>query len=71
MELNSAGISDLYLIKKLPSGTYERTYFRHVYIQDPSTALDKATCDPSSTTLTGCLGKIQMTRLISCDSLPA
>jgi hypothetical protein len=68
--LNSEGISDLYLIKKLPSGTFERTYFRHVYIQDPSTDVSVATCSPSSTSLEGCLWKIQMTRLISCDSLP-
>lgn len=70
LDLNSKGTSDLYLIKKLPGGTYERTYFRHVYVQDPSTAVSVATCDPSSTTLEGCLWKIQMTRLISCDSLP-
>ncbi len=69
--LNSEGISDLYLIKKLPSGTFERTYFRHVYIQDPSTDVSVATCSPSSTSLEGCLWKIQMTRLISCDSLPS
>jgi hypothetical protein len=53
--LNSEGISDLYLIKKLPSGTFERTYFRHVYIQDPSTDVSVATCSPSSTSLEGCL----------------
>lgn len=69
--LNSEGISDLYLIKKLPSGTFERTYFRHVYVQDPSTDVSVATCSPSSTSLEGCLWKIQMTRLVSCDSLPS
>ena len=53
--LNSEGIGDLYLIKKLPSGTFERTYFRHVYIQDPSTDVSVAACNPSSTSLEGCL----------------
>lgn len=47
ISLNSEGISDLYLIKKLPSGVYERTYFRHVYVQDPSTETERATCNPN------------------------
>jgi hypothetical protein len=63
------GTSDLYLIKKLPSGTYERTYFRHIYVQDPSIETSRITCNPA-TSLDGCLGKIQMARLVSCDSLP-
>ena len=63
------GMSDLYLIKKLPSGTYERTYFRHVYVQDPAIEASRLTCNPA-TSLDGCLWKIQMARLISCDSLP-
>lgn len=67
--LNNQGMDNLYLIKKLPSGIYERTYFRHVFIQDPSTPISQKVCDPS-TSKDGCLGKIQMTRLISCDSLP-
>ncbi len=63
------GTSDLYLIKKLPSGTYERTYFRHIYVQDPAIEASRIACNPA-TSLNGCLGKIQMARLISCDSLP-
>ncbi len=63
------GTTDLYLIKKLPSGTYERTYFRHVYVQDPSIEANYLVCNPASS-LDGCLGKIQMARLTSCDSLP-
>lgn len=66
-ELRESWISDLYLIKKLPDNSFERTYFRHVFIQDP----DKSTpvCNPE-TSLAGCLWKIQMTRLVSCDTLP-
>lgn len=48
IDLNNEGTSELYLIKKLPSGTYERTYFRHIYIQDPSAATNTAACDPNS-----------------------
>jgi hypothetical protein len=38
LKLNSEGASDLYLIKKLTDGSYERTYFRHVYQTDPFSA---------------------------------
>jgi len=69
-ELQTKWISDLYLIKKLPDGSYERTYFRHVYVQDPSIATAITPCTPDRD-LNGCLGKIQMTRLISCDGLPS
>ncbi len=60
-------MGDLYLIKKLPDNSFERSYFRHIYIQDPSRATP--VCSPA-TSVTGCLGKIQMTRLVSCDTLP-
>jgi hypothetical protein len=64
--LNNEGMSDLYLIKKLPNNTYERTYFRHVYVQDPSFPVTTKPCNPSIN-LQWCLGKIQMTKLVSCD----
>ncbi len=69
VELTTQGTSELYLIKKLPDGSYERTYFRHIFEQDPLFVATTTTCVPS-TSLVGCIGKIQMTRLISCDSLP-
>lgn len=65
--LNDTGTSDLYLIKKLPNGTYERTYFRHVLVQDPFTPPAVQACNTA--TGAGCLGKIQMARLVSCDNL--
>lgn len=67
--LNNEGTSDLYLIKKLPNGSYERTYFRHIFEQDPIFKGTTKVCNPA-TSLTACIGKIQMTRLVSCDSLP-
>ncbi|MBP6921482.1 type II secretion system protein [Candidatus Gracilibacteria bacterium] len=68
LDLRDKGMGDLYLIKKLPDNSFERTYFRHIYIQDPSRSTP--VCDPE-TSMTGCLGKIQITRLVSCDTLPS
>lgn len=69
LELRTQGMSELYLIKKLTDSTYERTYFRHIYIQDPTTDESVKVCAPE-TDISGCLGKLQMTRLVSCDTLP-
>lgn len=60
------GLPELYLIKKIPDGSYERVFFRHIFIQDPTKDAAKSPCDPS-VSRTNCLGKIQMTRLKSCD----
>ena len=61
--LATEGIPELYLIKKLTDGSYERTYFRQVYINpDP-----KAPC--ASGQLQNCLWVLQMTRLVSCDRM--
>ena len=57
--LQNEWLPELYLIKKLTDGSYERTFFRHVFIDD------SGSCDPSSGDW--CLGKIQMTKLKSCD----
>lgn len=56
-------LPELYLIKKNLDGTYERTYFRHVYVDDVDVA---GTCAPA-TSIDGCLGKIQITKLTDCD----
>lgn len=66
--LNTEWFDELYLIKKLPNNSFERTFFRHIFIQDPSTPVSYKECKPEEGTQ-GCLGKIQMTRLISCDTL--
>lgn len=66
-KMNSVGLPELYLIKKLPDGSYERTYFRHVYEEDPNYDYTKNPCTPPA--LDYCIGKIQMTRLVSCDNL--
>jgi prepilin-type N-terminal cleavage/methylation domain-containing protein len=66
-EIRNKWMGDLYLIKKLPDNSFERSYFRHTYIQDPTQA--NPVCTPA-TSVTWCLGKIQMTRLVSCDTLP-
>lgn len=66
-DLREKWISDLYLIKKLPDRSFERTYFRHILVQNPES--DTPLCDPK--TGKWCQWKIQMTRLISCDTLPS
>lgn len=59
------GIPELYLIKKLPDGSYERVYFRHIFSQDLSPNMPPCT-DPW-VNKDGCIGKLQMTKLRSCD----
>ncbi len=66
--LNTRGLDELYLIKKLPDSTYERIFFRHILIQDPTLSKDIKECDPTVDTQ-WCLWKIQMTRLVSCDRI--
>mgnify|MGYP000523485750 FL=1 len=66
-KINTNGIPELYLIKKLPDGSYERTYFRHVYEEDPNYDYAKNPCTPPA--LEYCIGKIQMARLVSCDNV--
>ena len=65
-------LPELYLIKKNLDNSYVRTYFRHVYVDDPF--VTNPTCDPTlsagAATINGCLWKIQMTKLEGCDSLP-
>lgn len=65
---SSEGLPELYLIKKMPDGTFERTYFRHIFIGESSDS--KNICDPAISTK-NCLGKIQMTRMKSCDIFKA
>lgn len=71
--ITDVGLPELYLIKKNLDNTYTRTYFRHVYVDD--TFVTSPTCNPTSTNpadnINGCLGKIQMLRLESCDTLLA
>jgi prepilin-type N-terminal cleavage/methylation domain-containing protein len=55
-------LSELYLVKKLLNGMYERTFFRHIQVSYPG-----KTCD--LITWKDCLGKLQMTRLISCADI--
>ena len=63
--LTNRGLSELYMIKKLPDGSYERTFFRQIFVSDAG-----KTCDMSTpATPKDCLGKLQMTRLVSCDTL--
>lgn len=52
----------------MPDGTSERTYFRHVFVAESSDP--KNICDPAISTK-NCLGKIQMTRMKSCDIFKA
>jgi prepilin-type N-terminal cleavage/methylation domain-containing protein len=66
-ELHNKWMSELYLIKKLPDNSFERMYFRHIYTQDPLRT--DLVCMPT-VSIAWCLGKIQMTRLKSCDTLP-
>jgi len=54
----------------MPDGSYERIYFRHIFIQDPNKDETTDPCKPNINT-DNCLGKIQMTRLKSCDNLKA
>lgn len=60
-------LPELYLIKQNLDNSYTRTYFRHVYVQDPFT-VGSQTCTPT-TSLDGCLGKIQITKLEACDTV--
>ncbi len=64
----SEGLPELYLVKKMPDGTSERTYFRHVFVAESSDP--KNICDPAISAK-NCLGKIQMTRMKSCDIFKA
>lgn len=64
-ELINRGLSDLYMIKKLPDGSYERTFFRQIFVSDAGKACDMST----PATPKNCLWKLQMARLVSCDTL--
>ena len=66
-KMDTEWIPELYLIKKLPDGSYERVYFRHVFAQDPFPNI--ATCTNPTTQTKWCIGKVQMTKLRSCDIL--
>lgn len=72
-DVTKVGLPELYLIKKQLDNKYIRTYFRHVYVDDPFDT--SITCDPKiasggTDNINGCLGKIQMTQLESCDTAP-
>ncbi len=65
---DTTGLWELYLIKRLPNNSLERTFFRHVLVpEDPS---NPSLCDPD-VSRNNCRGKIQMTRLVSCDTMDA
>ncbi len=66
-KINEHGLPELYLIKKLPDGSFERTYFRHIYEEDPNYDYATNPCTPPA--MEYCIGKIQMTRLVSCDNI--
>ncbi|MDD2916886.1 MAG: prepilin-type N-terminal cleavage/methylation domain-containing protein, partial [Candidatus Gracilibacteria bacterium] len=58
------GMTELYLLKKGPQS--ERTYFRWILKDDPNKPTG-ATCNFSNGTGTGCLGNIQILRLVGRD----
>ncbi len=39
-DIANRGLSDLYMIKKLPDGSFERTFFRQIFVSDAGKACD-------------------------------